>query len=134
MGKRIICVFIVLYFSAAAFSQLKLEVEITGLRNDKGNLMLQLFDQNEKVLKQDMTPIDKGRCSFVFEGLAPGKYAVRYYHDENLNGKMDTNLVGKPVEGYGFSNNVIGKFGPPPFVKWLFELDGNKKIVLKATY
>ena len=26
-------------------------------------------------------------------------------HDENDNGKLDTNLVGMPVEGYGFSNN-----------------------------
>src|ERR1035437_1970388 len=46
---------------------------------------------------------------------------------------MDTNLVGKPTEGYGFSNNITGKFGPPPFKKWLFEISGNKKIVLKPT-
>jgi len=55
-----------------------------------------------------------------FNNLTPGKYAVRYYHDENMNGNMETNLVGKPTEGYGFSNNIIGKFGPPPFEKWLF--------------
>ena len=47
---------------------------------------------------------------------------------------METNLLVKPTEGYGFSNNVIGKFGPPPFEKWLFEVNENKKIVLKPTY
>lgn len=26
-------------------------------------------------------------------------------HDENGNGKLDTNAVGMPIEGYGFSNN-----------------------------
>ena len=26
-------------------------------------------------------------------------------HDENGNGKLDTNVVGMPLEGYGFSNN-----------------------------
>ena len=26
-------------------------------------------------------------------------------HDENGNGKLDSNLIGMPVEGYGFSNN-----------------------------
>ena len=26
-------------------------------------------------------------------------------HDENDNGKLDTNFMGIPVEGYGFSNN-----------------------------
>jgi uncharacterized protein (DUF2141 family) len=51
-----------------------------------------------------------------------------------MNGKMDTNLVGKPTEGYGFSNNVIGKVGPPAFEKWLFEITGDKKIILKPTY
>jgi Uncharacterized protein conserved in bacteria len=73
-------------------------------------------------------------CRIPISNLNSGKYAVRYYHDENLNGKMETNLVGKPTEGYGFSNNVIGKFAPPPFEKWLFEIGGDKKIVLKPTY
>ena len=88
----------------------------------------------KRFLTQEMNPIKDKKCSFSIENLKPGKYAVRYYHDENLNGKMETNLVGKPTEGYGFSNNVIGKFGPPPFEKWLFELNGDKKIVLKPTY
>ena len=42
---------------------------------------------------------------FVFKGLPAGRYAVLLTHDENDNGKLDTNLVGMPVEGYGFSNN-----------------------------
>ncbi len=47
---------------------------------------------------------------------------------------METNMVGKPIEGYGFSNNVTGKFGPPPFKKWLFEVKGDKKIKLMPVY
>jgi uncharacterized protein (DUF2141 family) len=109
-------------------------VEITGLKNNTGNLMIQLLGSEEEVLNQEMSPITDNKCSFTFNDLIPGKYAIRYYHDENLNGKMDTNLVGKPTEGYGFSNNVIGKMGPPPFEKWLFEVKGDKKIVLKTTY
>jgi len=96
--------------------------------------MIQLLDSKEEVLKQVMSSITNNKCSFTFNELAPGQYAIRYYHDENLNGKMDTNLVGKPTEGYGFSNNVIGKFGPPAFEKWLFEVKSDKKIELKATY
>ncbi len=96
--------------------------------------MLQLFDGNQKVVAQEKSPIKDNKCSFSFTNLNPGKYAIRYYHDANLNGKMETNLVGKPTENFGFSNNVIGKFGPPPFEKWLFEINGDKKIVLKPTY
>lgn len=96
--------------------------------------MLQLFDGNEKILMQAQNPIKNNTCSFSFLNLNPGKYAVRYYHDENLNCNMETNLLGKPTEGYGFSNNVIGTFGPPAFKKWLFELTWDTKIVLKPTY
>ena len=117
-----------------SFSQNKLEIEITGLANNTGMLMLQLFDDSGKIISQDMKEIANLSCSFSFTSLESGKYAVRYYHDENLNGKMDTNNLGKPTEGYGFSNNVISKIGSPPFKKWLFELNENKKIELKANY
>ena len=96
--------------------------------------MLQLFDENKKIIAQEQCPIKENKCLISIPDLKLGKYAVRCYHDENLNGKMETNLVGKPTEGYGFSNNVIGKFGPPPFEKWLFELNGDMKIILKPTY
>jgi uncharacterized protein (DUF2141 family) len=96
--------------------------------------MLQLFDEKENIVTQQMSDIMDNQCIFSIKNIKPGKYAIRYYHDENLNGKLDTNLVGKPTEGYGFSNNVTGKFGPPPFEKWLLELNGDKKIELKPTY
>jgi uncharacterized protein (DUF2141 family) len=120
--------------SNLTFSQFKLDIEIVEIRNNTGNIMLQLFDENEKVVTRDMSQIKDNMCTITLKNLNPGKYAVRYYHDENMNGKMETNLVGKPTEGYGFSNNIIGKFGPPPFEKWLFEINGDKKIILKPTY
>jgi len=117
-----------------AASQYNLEIEISEIKNNEGNIMLQLFDENQKVLTQKMSAIKDKKCAFSVKNLKPGKYAVRYYHDENLNGLMETNILGKPTEGYGFSNNATGKFGPPPFEKWLFELKEDKKIVLKPVY
>ncbi len=115
-------------------AQCRLGIEIEGLKNNNGRIMLQLFDSSHKLVKQDTGRIFNHRCTLVFTGLTPGKYAIRYYHDENANMKMETNLVGKPTEGYGFSNNVTGKFGPPSFDKWLFILDADKNILLKPTY
>jgi uncharacterized protein (DUF2141 family) len=134
MNRIILLSFFLVSISNASFSQYKLDVEISGLRSNKGNVMLQLFDSTQKVIKEEMSQIKDFKCLISIENLSAGRYAVRYYHDENVNGKMETNLVGKPTEGYGFSNNVIGKFGPPPFEKWLFKIDGDKKIVLKPTY
>ena len=134
MYRLIAILFGLICFSNSSYSQYKLDIEISEIRSNKGYIMLQLFDGKEKVLSQEQNPVKDNSCLFSFTNLTPGKYAVRYYHDENMNGKMGTNLVGKPTEGYGFSNNVIGKFGPPPFEKWLFEINDNKKIVLKPTY
>jgi uncharacterized protein (DUF2141 family) len=134
MNRFIAILFSLICFSNSSYSQYKLVIEISEIRNNKGNIMLQLFDEKEKILSQEQSTVKNNKCLISFTSLNPGKYAVRYYHDENMNGKMETNLVGKPTEGYGFSNNVIGKFGPPPFEKWLFEIDNDKKIVLKPTY
>jgi uncharacterized protein (DUF2141 family) len=120
--------------SNSAFSQINLTIEISGIKNSTGKIMLQLFDENEKVIKEEAGEIREKITLFTIQSLKPGKYAVRYFHDENLNGKMDTNLVGIPKEGYGFSNNATGKFGPPPFEKWLFEITEDKKISLKPNY
>jgi uncharacterized protein (DUF2141 family) len=124
---------LIIFISHNSYSQLKLEVEVSGLRNNKGNVMIQLFDSTEKVLVSQMNTIKGNKSDFLFD-VPEGKYAVRYYHDENINGEMETNMFGKPTEGYGFSNNVTGKFGPPPFNKWLFDLKENKKIILVTTY
>jgi uncharacterized protein (DUF2141 family) len=132
--KKLILIYFLLLSSKLVFPQYKLDIEITGIRNDTGNIMLQLFDEKENIVTQEMSPIKNKTCILAIKDLKPGMYAVRFYHDENLNGKMDVNLVGKPTEGYGFSNNVTGAFGPPPFRKWLFELNGDKKIILKPTY
>ncbi len=96
--------------------------------------MLQAFDENEKVLIQEISDIKEKSCHFIIKNLMAGKYAVRYFHDENLNQMMETNSFGKPTEGYGFSNNVTGTFGMPPFEKWLFTLNEDKTIVLKTEY
>jgi uncharacterized protein (DUF2141 family) len=134
MKKLYLIVLTLLLVSSVSFSQYNLRIEISGLKNNAGLVMLQLFDEHEKVIGEQKAQIDKNSCIFSFINLKGGKYAIRYYHDENMNGKMETNLVGKPTEGYGFSNNVTGKFGPPPFEKWLFEIKEDTKITLKPTY
>jgi uncharacterized protein (DUF2141 family) len=48
------------------------------------------------------------RVILRFEGLAPGRYAVAAFHDEDGNGKVKTNLIGIPREPVGVSNNTGG--------------------------
>ena len=54
--------------------------------------------------------IKDASATIDFDGLAPGKYAMVCYHDENGNGKFDENALGMPKEGYCFSNNIKPRF------------------------
>lgn len=117
-----------------AMAQYRLEIEITDFRNNKGAVMLQLLDEKQNIIAREKGNIQDKKYIVIFNGIKSGKYGIRYFHDENLSGQMETNLFGKPVEGYGFSNNAKGLMGPPGFEKWLFDLTEDKKILLKPIY
>lgn len=56
--------------------------------------------------------------------------------DENGNGKMDSNLLGIPLEGYATSNNVPhSMIGPPRFKEVEFEMRESPAVVpIKMLY
>lgn len=127
--------FIALIFNVlTVFSQTTLTVEITGLRNNKGQLHYELFDEKKTSLKTGSLEISNQKAMLVFENMKAGKYAFNFIHDENKNKKLDTILFFIPREGFGFSNNPVLKFGPPDFKELLFDVKENTKINCKAIY
>ncbi len=58
----------------------------------------------------------------VLKDLPAGEYAFAVFHDANSNGKLDKNLLGIPTEDYAFSNNALGKMGPPSYNSARFTL------------
>ena len=58
-----------------------------------------------------------------------GTYAVQVMHDANGNDKLDTNFMGIPVEGYGFSNNPTG-LRKATFEEARFTVDDSPKAVV----
>lgn len=134
--KTFYSLFIILLFinPLKSFSQHTLTVEITGLRNSNGNLLYELFDAKHKSLVVDNEIISNNKCVIILKNIKPGKYGFNYIHDENKNKKLDTKMMVIPKEGFGYSNNVEAKFGPPAFEKWIFEVNENTKLNLKVTY
>jgi len=56
-------------------------------------------------------------------------------HDENMDGKLDTNWVGIPTEGYGFSNDAKATLGPPSFSAASFLYNGeDMKMTISLHY
>ena len=81
-------------------------------------------------LASQMVPMRAGAAQLVFPGLAPGRYAVRVFADENGNGKLDTNLFGMPTERYGFSNDAKGNRGAPEFDAAAIGIDTDLQTVI----
>jgi uncharacterized protein (DUF2141 family) len=46
--------------------------------------------------------IRKSQARRDFEDIPPGTYAISVIHDDNMNGKLETNWRGIPIEDYGF--------------------------------
>jgi uncharacterized protein (DUF2141 family) len=79
--------------------------------------------------------IRKSQARCDFEDIPPGTYAIVVVHDENMNGKLDTNWLGIPTEGYGFSNNSKIVFKAPSFSEASFKYDGqNLEMTINLHY
>lgn len=112
-------------------SGLQLKLNVTNFKSSDGQLMAQLYNESGEVVENLVQPMQSEKKQLcMFKNLAPGKYAIRIFHDQNSNGKLDTNLLGIPKERFGFSNNVMGKYGPPDFEEQLFELQSNGEITI----
>jgi uncharacterized protein (DUF2141 family) len=113
----------------------KIEVEITGFKNDKGAALIVLYNTKDSFLRKGIqtgkTVVKNKKAYIVFSNLPKGEYAVSMYHDENANGKLDANFVGIPKEGYASSNGAKGFMGPPKFEDAKFSLSTNRKMVIK---
>lgn len=114
----------------------RMVVAISGLRNDNGRLYCTAFNsaegypsQPERAVGRAMGEPHGRQGRLVFEGLAPGSYALICFHDENGNGRLDTGIFGIPTESYAASNGARNPFGPPRFRDARFEYAGAEQSV-----
>lgn len=112
-------------------------ISLTSLRNSKGHVLVSLFrdgtgypDQPAKAFRKEKLVIIEKKATLHLEDIPAGTYAIAILHDENDDLKMNTNWIGIPKEGYGFSNNVMGTFGPPTFQKASFRFEAQKPVTI----
>ena len=115
--------------SAQSGGQGAIILKITGLRSEKGQVRIAVFNSPEKWLGEQPTysstiKVEGPSVTWKINDVPNGDYGVAVFHDENGNGKMDKNMVGMPLEPYGFSNNVRINFGPPKWEKSKFSVNG----------
>lgn len=120
-----------------------IHVEILDIRNSEGSVACALFespggfpvDYLRSATKIVVMKVQREQADCDFEDAPSGTYAIAVVHDENLNGKLDTNWLGVPKEGYGFSNDAKARFGAPSFRAASFTYDGkNLSLAIKLRY
>lgn len=115
-----------------------INVKVTNIKNTKGVIRVGIINKAQDfpydAFIGKKVPISGDSVDVKFTGLTPGEYAVVVHHDENCNDKLDKNILGVPLEGYCFSNNVKAITAPPKFKYVKFTLDTSFSQTLKMTY
>ena len=124
-----------LLLACAGFaSAANLTIEMTEAPGGKGAVKIALWRDatgfpKGQGFKVATVQLADGKAKCVFSDLEPGDYAVSVYVDKNGNGKLDTNMLGKPTEPYGFSNDARSAFGPPQFEEAKFTLSASGQTI-----
>ena len=132
--------FILFLFSQLLNAQIlsgqDITVKVNNLDSNNGKVFIAIYDSENSFLgkqfKGTISNINENSCMVVFENIPQGIYAISLFHDENDNGKMDSNFLGIPKEDYGCSNNATGFMGPPKWEDAKFEVK-DKSIIQSIT-
>ena len=131
-------VLLILLGSVSLFAH-SLTVEVSNIEKSRGQILIGLYNQAEGFTQIDtvykkalLTTLDDTTLSYTFTDIPDGEYAISIFHDENSNNELDTNFLGIPKEGYGFTNNVRPTFRPATFdeAKFILSSDLNLSIVM----
>lgn len=114
-----------------------IRLKVDGIEKQEGTIRAALFKSESDYKSDDReaeesTPAKTGGVSLIFKNVPPGRYSISCFQDVNDNGKIDLSFIGIPKEPYGFSNNVMGKFGPPSFDQMAFEVgESNREVEIR---
>ncbi|WP_427160485.1 DUF2141 domain-containing protein [Aliinostoc sp. HNIBRCY26] len=126
-----------------AESTSKLTVVVNGIRHQKGQICLRIYDSEKGFPLSDRSEVQSG-CTRItgksitkhFYGLKRGTYAIAVVDDQNGNQKLDSDFFGIPKEGFGISNNpkVSIQTGTPKFSKSSFTVTKNTTVNIDLKY
>ncbi len=97
----------------------RLELELTGVENDRGLVRVAVCTPETFTTKHcpftGAAPAKPGSVTVSVDGIPPGRYAVQAYHDEDGNGRLRRGLFGIPAEAIGFSRDARVRLSAPSF-------------------
>jgi len=132
-----------LLFTAAEVSSQNIEVTVTGIRSEKGQIAIGVITDDESFRKDKAVleiqfpkkDLNNGSMTVSFS-LEPGTWGLALLDDEDNNRLMEYNFLGIPKEGFGFSDYYHTGLSKPSFEMFSFDLvkDQSKSIKIKVRY
>jgi uncharacterized protein (DUF2141 family) len=137
MKPFMIVVAVVSLTSAAAAQAATLEIRVKGVASSKGEILAAVCDRAAFLKKgciRVTAPAKRGET--VLKAQVPGgEWAVSVFHDEDGDRKMARGAMGIPAEGWGFSRDAKGRFGPPTFDEAAVRIGGASAVqTINLTY
>ncbi len=114
----------------------KVDVCFSHIEKQGGKLQVGLYNRPEAFPKkgrecQDVQiPVHGDSLCHRFY-LPAGQYAIAVYHDADNNDKIDRNLIGRPTEQYGFSNDARPFLSAPKFKDAAFWVRQDTVVVIR---
>ena len=131
-----------LFLISNSFLAQTLHIQVSGIRNSKGNIRLAFyldaksFDAEKPMFirKVSKVEIKNDQLKVSYNDLKTGVYGIAILDDENANDKMDYGWV-LPKEGFGFSDYYHSGMTRPKFESFDFVLkDEIKLVTIKVRY
>jgi uncharacterized protein (DUF2141 family) len=132
---------------SALAEQSSITVNLSGVRSQKGNVVVCLWGKGSKdfpfcssAAAYKTTTLKAGNnLVATFQNIPSGEYAVSAFHDENGDGKLNTNWMGMPKEGMAAFNvdknqNPQGRREKPSFDKVKFKLNSSTTVAVSFMY
>lgn len=105
----------------------EITVTVPNVSGTEGEVMFGLYTANNFMQAPFIgkkSSIENGKATVNFENVPKGEYAILIFHDKNLNGRMDFEPNGMPVEDYGTSSQEP-LMEAPTWEATKFTFDGN---------
>jgi uncharacterized protein (DUF2141 family) len=130
----------------ALATQSSITVNLTGVRSQKGNIVVCLWQNQAKdfpicsktaSFQSSTVKASGSNVAATFPNVPSGEYAITAFHDENQDGTLNRGMMGNPKEGLAISNVTFDQSRRrerPSFDKAKFTVNGAKTMSMSFNY
>lgn len=134
--KYLILIFTIVVNQSAYSQTFGLTLKITNIKHIKGDIKIAIYTDKNTFLQKEgefrriTFKVTQTQEKYIITNLPKGDYAIALFQDENTDGKCNTNFLGVPKEGYGFSNNYKPLLSSPSYSDCKFTFNDNKALTI----